>query len=139
MFYTFPNKGNVILSAERGVYMISKKSLLLGVMVGGAISTAATLLSTPSSGRDLRNQAKYQGVEWKGMLENLKQDGLRLKNQITETSKEGAELVKELTQEMKSSVTEWKLAVEPHQENIYEYLDQIESSLKDLEEKINKE
>ncbi|GAA0596178.1 YtxH domain-containing protein [Virgibacillus siamensis] len=119
--------------------MISKKSLVLGVMVGGAISTAATLLSTPASGKDFRNRAKDQGIEWKQMFGNLKQDALRLKNQLTKTSKEGAALVKELTQEMKNSVEEWKLAVEPHQENIYEYLDQIESSLKDLEEKIDKQ
>ncbi|MGP4106592.1 YtxH domain-containing protein [Virgibacillus sp. L01] len=119
--------------------MANGKSLFLGIMVGGTVSAAATLLSTPSSGRDLRYRAKEQGLEWKSMLENIKLDGLRLKKQISETSKEGAALIKELTQEMKSSVQEWKGTVEPHQENIHEYLEQIESSLKDLETKLKKE
>lgn len=116
--------------------MAKGKSLFLGFVVGGAISAVTTLLSTPSSGRDLRDRVKEQGLEWKNMLANLKDDSLRLKNQIAETSKEGAVLIKNLTQEMKKSVEDWKLAVEPHQENIHEYLEEIELSLKDLEEKI---
>ncbi len=116
--------------------MANGKSLLLGLMVGGAISAAATLLTTPSSGKDLRGRVKDQGFEWKDMIANLKQDGLRLKEQLTETSKEGAALIKELTQEMKKSVEEWKQTVEPHQENIHQYLEQIETSLMDLEEKV---
>jgi len=40
---------------------------------------------------------------------------------------------------MKVSVEEWKNAVEPHQDNIFEYLEQIESSIKDLEDKIQKQ
>lgn len=119
--------------------MANGKSILFGFMVGGAVSVAATLISTPSSGKDFRNRAKEQSVEWKEMLDNLKLDGLRLKKQITETSREGAALIKELTQEMKNSVEDWKETVEPHQESIHKYLEQIESSLKDLENKIKKE
>ncbi|WP_164669571.1 YtxH domain-containing protein [Virgibacillus doumboii] len=119
--------------------MANGKSLLLGFMVGGAVSAAATLISTPSSGKDFRSRAKEQSGEWKEMLDNLKLDGLRLKKQITETSREGAALVKELTQEMKNSVEEWKSTVEPHQESIHKNLEQIESSLRDLESKMKKE
>lgn len=118
--------------------MAKGRSLLLGFMVGGTISAITTLLSTPTSGRKLRVNVKKQGIEWKDMITNLKQDSLRLKNKIAKTSKEGAVLIKNLTQEMKTSVEEWKTAVEPHQDNIYEYLEQIELSLKDLEDKIKK-
>lgn len=118
--------------------MAKGKALLYGFIIGGVVSASATLLSAPYSGRELRDRARHQGAEWKGMLENLKNDGLRLKRQIAETSKEGAAMMKELTQEMKLSVQDWKKIVEPHQENIFQYLEQIESSLKDLEEKIKK-
>ncbi len=118
--------------------MAKGKSLLCGILVGGAIGAAATLLSTPASGRDLRGKVKQQTTDWVDLLDNIKQDGLRLKTQIAETSKEGASLMKNLTKEMKKSVDEWKKAVEPHQENIHEYLEQIEASLKDLEEKVKK-
>lgn len=120
--------------------MMSKsKSLLLGFMIGGVVSAGATLLSAPSSGKDLRLRAKRQAKEWLDMLQSLKNDGTRLKDQIAETSKEGAALMKNLTKEMKDSIVEWKTSVEPHKENIQGYLEQIESSLKELEEKVNKQ
>lgn len=116
--------------------MANGKSLFLGVLVGSAAGALATLLSTPSSGRDLRIRVKEQSLEWKELIESVKQDGLRLKRQIAETSHEGATLMKNLTEEMKKSVDEWKQAVAPHQENIHEYLGQLEASLKDLEDKV---
>lgn len=116
--------------------MSRTKSFLFGFMIGGAASAMATLLSTPASGRDLREKVVNQSMEWKEMADNLLKDALRLKDQITETSKEGVTLINNLTQEMKNSVEEWKVAVEPHQENIHGYLEQIELSLKELEEKV---
>ncbi len=117
--------------------MSKGKSILIGFVVGGTISAATTLLTTPSSGRELRYKVKQQSIEWKKIVDDIIQDGLRLKDQIAKTSKEGVALINDLTQEMKTSVEEWKNTIEPHQENIHEYLEQIESSIKDLEAKIN--
>lgn|SRR5690606_36087544 len=117
--------------------MSRAKSLALGIIVGGAVSASVALLTTPSSGRDLRSRIREQDL--KELFNHLKEDGLRLKRQLTETSKESAILIKDLTSEIKQSVEEWKETVEPHQENIHKYLEQIESSLRDLEEKVNKQ
>lgn len=114
--------------------MSKGKSLLLGILVGGTVSAAATLLATPESGRNLRSRA--QNIEWKELIEKFKDDGLKIKEQFTETSKEGAVLIKKLTREMKSSVEDWKRTVEPHQESIHKYLEEIESNLRDLEDKV---
>lgn len=116
--------------------MSKGRALLLGFIVGGTVSAVATLLTAPSSGRELRGRVKEQSLEWKEIVDDIIQEGLRLKDQLAKTSKEGAALINELTQEMKSSIEEWKVAVEPHQENIHDYLEQIESTIKDLEEKI---
>lgn len=116
--------------------MVRGGSLVVGFVIGGVVGATTTLLTTPSSGRDLRYRAKEQSVDWKDMISNLKFDGMRLKQQITDTSKEGAALIKDLTQEMKKSVEDWQRTVGPHQKNIHKYLEQIESSLKDLEEKV---
>jgi gas vesicle protein len=117
--------------------MINGKSLVIGFIVGGTISAATTLLTTPTSGRKLRTRVKEQGMEWKRIVDDIIQDGIQLKDQIAKTSKEGVALINELTQEMKTSVDEWKRTIEPHQENIYEYLEEIEASIKVLEEKMN--
>lgn len=137
MFNKSPKRGKDTISVRKERFIMSNgKSLLLGIMVGGTIGAAATLLSTPSSGRDIRGRVKGQGIDLVDLFKNLKQDGLKLKDQISKTSKEGASLIKDLTQEMKKSVEEWKETVEPHQENIHHYLEQIESSLRDLEDKV---
>ncbi|WP_164215065.1 YtxH domain-containing protein [Virgibacillus sp. YIM 98842] len=116
--------------------MSKGKSLFLGFLAGSSLAVAATLLTTPASGRDMRNRVKGQGAEWKVLVNNLKEDSQRLKDQLFKTSKEGSILVKDLTQEMKKTVMDWKETVEPHQENIHNYLAQIETSLKELEEKV---
>ena|SRR5690625_2050956 len=115
------------------------KSFVTGFFVASTVSAAAALILTPASGRDLRHRVKEQGTEWIKIAENIIQDGLKLKDQIAKTSKEGVALINDLTEEMKVSVEEWKNAVEPHQDNIFEYLEQIESSIKDLEDKIQKQ
>lgn len=116
--------------------MARGKSLLLGLLVGGTIGAASTLLSTPTSGKDLRFKIRKQSREWRELLDGLKNEGLRLKNQISDTSKEGIALMKNLTIEMKQSIEQWRKTVEPHQENIHEYIAQIEENLKELEEKV---
>jgi|SRR5690625_259531 len=119
--------------------MSNGKYLILGFIIGGTISAATTLLTTPTSGKNVRTRVMEQGLEWKGIVDDIIQDTLRLKDQLAKTSKEGVALINELTEDMKTSVDEWKNAIEPHQDNIYEYLEQIESSIKDLEQKITAE
>src|SRR5690625_3554365 len=115
------------------------RNFLIGFFVGGTISAAATLLTTPSSGATIRNRVKEQGLEWKQIADDIIRETMKLKDQLAKTSKEGVALISELTADMKTSVDEWKNAIEPHQDNIYEYLEQIESSIKDLEQKITAE
>ncbi|WP_186579156.1 YtxH domain-containing protein [Aquibacillus kalidii] len=113
------------------------KSLLLGILAGGVVSAAVTLLSTPVSGKELRNDAKEKGEKVVESVNKLKSDGFNLKEQIAQTSKEGAALIKDLSVDVKESIETWKKTVEPHQRNIQKYLSQIEQSLKELEEKTN--
>lgn len=116
--------------------MSKGKSIALGLLVGGAAGAVVSLLTTPSSGKELRSQIFAQVNEWKETIDSIIEDGLTLKNQIAQTSKEGAALISELTQEMKTSVREWKSAVEPSQDNIHTYLEEIETSIKELEAKL---
>src|SRR5699024_3725870 len=116
--------------------MSKGKYIVTGFLVGGAVSAAVTLLTTPTSGEQLRFRVREQGTEWKNTLEDIMKDAAKIKEQFAKTSKEGIALINELTEDIKTSVDEWKSSVEPHQSNIHEYLEQIESTLKDLEQKI---
>jgi len=119
--------------------MSKGKSILLGILVGSTASAVATLLTTPSSGKDVRVRIKDQSFEWKNSIDEIIQEGLNLKDQIAKTSKEGAALINDLTQEMKTSIEEWKIAIEPNQDNIHDYLEQIEASIKNLETKLTEQ
>lgn len=137
MFHSVIRSGNDIIVTERsGIDMSKGKSLVLGLLIGGTVSAAVTLLTTPESGSALRGRVRDQGAELKNLLFNLKEEGMRLKQQISETSQEGAVLFKELTEDIRKSVEDWKKTVEPHQESIYQSLEQIETSIKELEEKV---
>ncbi|WP_090796677.1 YtxH domain-containing protein [Pelagirhabdus alkalitolerans] len=117
--------------------MANGKSLLLGVLTGGVVSAAATLLVTPKSGQETREDIKQHVEESKAALERVKLNGKALSEQIANTSKEGAALIKELSVEIKDSIDSWKTTIEPHQKNIQLYLTQIEERLKELEEETN--
>ncbi|SER85438.1 Gas vesicle protein [Gracilibacillus ureilyticus] len=119
--------------------MINAKSLLFGIVVGGAISATATLLNAPKPGREFRYDVKHKGDEAIQAFKHFKEDGVELKDQIAKTSKEGAALIKDLSADVKQSIESWKQTVEPHQKNIQKYLNQIEKSLKELEEKTKKQ
>lgn len=114
--------------------MANGKSLLLGLLAGGVVSAAATLLSTPKSGRELRQDVKLRGEEIVQSLDKIKDEGRLLTEQIANTSKEGTALIKELSIDVKNSLESWKNTIEPHQKNIQSYLAQIEERLKELEE-----
>lgn len=115
--------------------MINTKSLIIGILAGSVVGAAATLLSTPKAGKELRSDMKVKGEEAKRYIDHLKTEGVDLKDQITKTSKEGAALIKDLAIDIKDSIESWKKTVEPHQKNIQKYLTQIEESLRELEEK----
>src|SRR5699024_2717375 len=104
--------------------MSKGKSILFGVAVGSAVGVIATLLTTPSSDKHIRGRVTAQTYDWRDVLDSLKIDGLRLKEQLGATSREGASMSKNLTAEMKRSIDEWKKTVEPHKENIQDYIEQ---------------
>ncbi|RPF52025.1 YtxH domain-containing protein [Aquisalibacillus elongatus] len=116
--------------------MANGKSLLLGVLFGSAVGASVSLLTTPSSGEELRSKVKDQSDRLRDIAQQIREDGLDLKNQLSKTSKEGAALLKDLSQDIKTSIESWKETIEPHQENLQEHLRQIEESIKELEDKM---
>src|SRR5690625_7345004 len=98
--------------------MSNGKYLILGFIIGGTISAATTLLTTPTSGKNDRTSVMEQDLEWKGIVDDIIQDTLRLKDQLAKTSKEGVVLMNDLTEDIKTSVDEWKSDMKVHNTNI---------------------
>ena len=75
--------------------MSKGKYILTGFLVGGVVSAAVTLLTTPTSGEQLRYRVKEQGTEWYSTVEDIIRDAAKIKEQFAKTSKEGIALINE--------------------------------------------
>ena len=113
--------------------MASGRSLLTGLFVGGLLGGAAVLLTTPSSGRDVRGKVKDGYDKFEDTLTKLKRDGQALKEQIVETATESAEVIKEVGSELQTSIQQWREEIKPHQQDLQKEIQEIEEKLKQLE------
>ncbi|WP_044893214.1 YtxH domain-containing protein [Bacillus alveayuensis] len=113
--------------------MSRSKSFLLGMVVGGAISGVVSLLSTPSSGKELRNRLNENYKKINDLLTELKNEGSSLKEQITNCAKESIHVVKEVSSDLNQSILAWKKEIEPHKQEIKRELHEIEEKIKELE------
>ncbi|MBD1380709.1 YtxH domain-containing protein [Metabacillus arenae] len=118
--------------------MTNQKSLFLGLIVGGVIGSVSALLSTPSSGREFRDQIKGNREKLEEIIVRLKNDSIALKEQLVKTAKESSEVVKEVSTDLQQSVKEWREEIAPHQQNLQKEIAEIEEKMKQLEQTLQK-
>lgn len=93
------------------------KSLLIGFLTGTVVAGAATLLSTPSSGKDLRNRIKTNTEEIKNTIDELKVKMLNIKDDTMEASQISKETVKTFISDVQVVIESWKREIEPNKMN----------------------
>ncbi len=120
-----------------GCSLSNNKSLLVGLLVGGVIGGVATLLSTPSSGKELRSQINLNRKQIEDLVNQLKKESKALKVQLVQTAKEGSEVVKEVSADLMKSIQQYQQDTEPHKENIMKEIEEIDSRIKQLEKTLN--
>jgi gas vesicle protein len=120
------------------VINLKAKSLFYGVVAGSIIGSVSILLTTPSSGKEIRTELKNTKDEWSLMLNELKSNLRKLINSIQFLSKEGKDAAKELTTDLKSSIEQWKQSTEPNNNNLQNEITNIQKTIEELEEKLNK-
>ncbi|MBU7595059.1 YtxH domain-containing protein [Metabacillus halosaccharovorans] len=117
--------------------MSNNKSLLVGLLVGGVIGGVATLLSTPSSGKELRSQINLNRKQIEDLVNQLKKESKALKVQLVQTAKESSEVVKEVSADLMKSIQQYQQDTEPHKENIMKEIEEIDTRIKQLEKTLN--
>lgn len=120
-----------------GCSLSNNKSLLVGLLVGGVIGGVATLLSTPSSGKELRSQINLNRKQIEDLVNQLKKESKALKVQLVQTAKESSEVVKEVSADLMKSIQQYQQDTEPHKENIMKEIEEIDSRIKQLEKTLN--
>jgi gas vesicle protein len=75
--------------------MSKSKSMIVGFALGTVVTAAATLLSTPKVGKEVRKDLKNNMDKMKSTLTSIKRDGIQLKEKIRFAKREKGEALKE--------------------------------------------
>jgi len=114
--------------------MANIKSMLIGMAVGSIIGGISTLLSTPSSGRDLRHTLHNNKESLLANINNLKEDSLNVKDQVIKASDTGKRFISTFSDELKEPFETWVTETEKSKLKIEEELRQIDQSIQKLEQ-----
>ncbi|MGM0841200.1 MAG: YtxH domain-containing protein [Bacillota bacterium] len=116
---------------------MNKKSLAYGLLIGGVVGGVASLLTSPSSGKDIRAQIKDKKDDWTGVIEEMKVNISELKDSIGTLSQEGKETVMQLSKDLQASFKQWQASTEPNNRRLQEEIQSIQRTIEDLEKSIN--
>jgi gas vesicle protein len=113
------------------------KSLTYGLIIGGVIGGIGSLLSTPSSGKELRTQIKSKKKDWSQVFEEMKVHLGELKDSISTLSQEGKETVQQISKDLQASVKQWQASTEPNNQKLQQEIQLIQSKIEELERSLN--
>ncbi len=116
---------------------MNKKSLAYGLLIGGVVGGVASLLSSPSSGKEIRAQIKEKKDDWTEVIEEMKGHISELKESIGTLSGEGKETVLQLSKDLQASFKQWQASTEPNNQRLQEEIQSIQRTIEDLEKSIN--
>lgn len=105
------------------------KAFLSGVMIGTALAAVATLLTTPSSGRELKMRCKNNASKFRAGVQQFSQDSNALARQLKTTTQVSKETIKIVGTEVKESVDHWKRDVEPTLAQLKEDIDSLQKNV----------
>jgi gas vesicle protein len=75
--------------------MSKSKSMVVGFALGTVVTAAATLLSTPKAGKEVRKDLKENMDKMKSTFSSIKRDGIQLRAKIKFANKEKEEAMQE--------------------------------------------
>ncbi|MGM0863995.1 MAG: YtxH domain-containing protein [Bacillota bacterium] len=116
---------------------MNKKSLAYGLLIGGVVGGVASLLTSPSSGKEIRAQIKDKKDDWTGVIDEMKVNIGELKESIGTLSQEGKETVMQLSKDLQASFKQWQALTEPNNRRLQEEIQSIQRTIEDLEKSIN--
>jgi gas vesicle protein len=75
--------------------MSKSKSMVVGFALGSVVTAAATLLSTPKAGKEIRKDLKMNVDKVKSTFTTIKRDGIQLREKLKFAKKEKQEALQE--------------------------------------------
>ncbi|MGK7379538.1 YtxH domain-containing protein [Planococcus sp. 1R117A] len=114
-------------------------TFFIGLATGLAAGAAATLFSTPQSGKELRSSVKTASTDWKEKLSDVKEKVNGLKESVAKLSDEAKTTVPEATDGLKASMQEWQESTAPAKEHLQLEILAIQNAIEALQNSISKD
>lgn len=113
---------------------MKQSNWLAGFLVGGIAGAVTTLLTTPSSGKDVKkNMLKTKNF----MKETAKEviiNANHIKQAVFHLIQEGKTVIPQISKEVKESIELWQETIQPNKNAIEEGIHNVQTSVKNLEE-----
>lgn len=110
------------------------KSLLSGIIAGSLIASAAALLTTPASGKKLRQNCKVTTSRWQKDLAQIATDSKAASVQLKTTAKLSKDAFDSVGEEVKKSVDHWRSDVEPTLTKLKEDIEALQKKCRTIKE-----
>lgn len=114
------------------------KRFVSGFMIGGVIAGISTLLTAPQSGKQTRMALKKSVQEWREQLAEVNINLVELKETFLNATKESSSILKNVVDDIKTSISNWKIEIEPHQQELQHELNEMNKTIEELEEILEK-
>ena len=102
------------------------KSFIYGFTIGGVVAGATVLLSTPKSGKEMRQDIKQQVNDAKLPIREVKSAAISVKNSINDFTQKRIPIIKSTVSDVKTLVDSWQQDIEPNIKKISEEIDHLE-------------
>lgn len=114
--------------------MMKIKSIIFGFVTGAIVAGAATFLSAPSSGKDLRIRLQNSKNDFLASAEEILAKIYEIKNDALEAAQISKESLISFISDVQFLIEDWKKEMEPSKTELMKNIQEIEASLKELEE-----
>ncbi|MGY3715653.1 YtxH domain-containing protein [Sutcliffiella cohnii] len=116
--------------------MMNGKSFMYGIIVGGVIGSITTLLTTPSSGKKIRDNLTVAQQNAKESYQDIAGEGKVLANDFKKAITESSNVITSVATDLKKSVQHWQNDAAHHRKNIEDKMENIQKELEELEKTV---
>ncbi len=109
------------------------KSVIFGFVTGAIVAGAATFLSAPSSGKDLRIRLQNGKNDFLATTEEILTTIYEIKNDALEAAHISKESLISFISDVQFLIEDWKKEMEPSKTELIKNIQEVEASLKELE------
>lgn len=113
------------------------RPIIFGFITGAVVAGVTTIMTAPSSGRELREKIQSGKHELFTTFDDLSLKIRRMQEAIVEAGQVSIETGKTFVSDVQSLIENWKNEIEPNKTELINNVQEIEQSIHELEKTLN--